>query len=180
MASPASSSVVQTTTSTNSRPPQRVTGRLPPARAASSFPAKPTSYALAISQFTVSPAAKSTSLSAAPTTSSTTRCTNVASAAGPTGRRCVACGRYRTSRSTAVGGSDLLALIGYFLELTIQSHKGVVLLGAAIPPTSYGADGFKNLICALNLVLSTAGVYMVFDNKIYQPRYTVKQDATSL
>ncbi|KID82041.1 Asparaginase/glutaminase [Metarhizium guizhouense ARSEF 977] len=79
-----------------------------------------------------------------------------------------------------IGGSDLLALIGYFLELTIQSHKGVVLLGAAIPPTSYGADGFKNLICALNLAMSTAGVYMVFDNKIYQPRYTVKQDATSL
>ncbi|KAF5127290.1 putative L-asparaginase 3 [Metarhizium anisopliae] len=28
--------------------------------------------------------------------------------------------------------------------------------------------------------MSTAGVYMVFDNKIYQPRYTGKQDATCL
>lgn len=30
----------------------------------------------------------------------------------------------------------LLPLIGFFLELTIQSHKGVVLPLAAIPPTS--------------------------------------------
>lgn len=79
-----------------------------------------------------------------------------------------------------IGGTDLLALISFLFEITIQPLTGVALLGASLPLTSYGADGRKNLMCGARLVLTTSGVYLVSDNKIYQPRYTIKNDASSL
>lgn len=81
-------------------------------------------------------------------------------------------------------GTDTIEETAFFLELTINSDKPVVLVGAMRPATAHSADGPMNLLCAVNLAASRAarkrGVMIVLNDRICPPRFTTKTNANSL
>ncbi|KAM4059802.1 L-asparaginase 2-2 [Hirsutella rhossiliensis] len=81
-------------------------------------------------------------------------------------------------------GTDTLEESAFFLELTINSDKPVVLVGAMRPATAYSADGPMNLLCAVNLAASPSarkrGVMIALNDRICSARFTTKTNANSL
>jgi len=81
-------------------------------------------------------------------------------------------------------GTDTIEETAFFLELTIQSDKPVVLVGAMRPATAHSADGPMNLLCGVNLAANRCakkrGVMIVLNDRICAPRFTTKTNANSL
>lgn len=76
-------------------------------------------------------------------------------------------------------GTDRLEETAFFLHLTVQSDKPVIVVGAQRPATSASADGPANLLAAVKTAASTdsrdKGVLVVMDERILSAR-TVRKD----
>ena len=75
-------------------------------------------------------------------------------------------------------GTDTLEETAYFLNLTIHTHKPIVLTGSMRPSTAISADGPFNLYQAVALARSPEaegkGVLVVFSDAIYGARDVIK------
>ena len=79
-------------------------------------------------------------------------------------------------------GTDTLEETGFFLDLTINSIKPVVMVGAMRPATAISADGPMNLLEAVTLAASkeaeNRGVMVVLNDRIGSAFYTTKTNST--
>jgi L-asparaginase type II len=80
-------------------------------------------------------------------------------------------------------GTDRLDETGFFLHLTVQSDKPVVLVGAQRPPTSISPDGPINLLASVRVAAAPEskgkGVLVVMDDRIISARDAQKVYARS-
>ncbi|PHH68030.1 hypothetical protein CDD82_897 [Ophiocordyceps australis] len=81
-------------------------------------------------------------------------------------------------------GTDTIEETAFFMDLTIASKKPVVLVGAMRPPTAHGADGPRNLLCAVSLAANwearERGTMVVLNDRICSARFTTKTDANAV
>jgi len=81
-------------------------------------------------------------------------------------------------------GTDTQEETAYFLNLTVQSDKPVVLTGAMRPGTAMSSDGSKNLydaiIVASNLNSKGKGVLLCFNETIFDAKNVVKTSTTNV
>ena len=81
-------------------------------------------------------------------------------------------------------GTDTLEETAYFLNLTVQSRKPVVITGAMRPATAISADGPMNLLNAVRLAACPAahdrGVLVCLNDQIDSARNVTKAHTTSL
>ncbi|KAF4581039.1 L-asparaginase 2-1 [Ophiocordyceps camponoti-floridani] len=81
-------------------------------------------------------------------------------------------------------GTDAMEESAFCLELTVESPKPVVLVGAMRPATAHGADGPMNLLCAVRLAACMRarrrGVMIVLNDRICSAHFTTKTHANSL
>ncbi len=75
-------------------------------------------------------------------------------------------------------GTSTLEETAYFLNLTVRSHKPVVITGAMRPPTGLGTDADINLFDAIRVAASAdaagMGALVVLNNEIQAARDVVK------
>jgi L-asparaginase len=57
-------------------------------------------------------------------------------------------------------GTDTLEETAYFLDLTVESDKPIVVVGAQRAPTDYDSDGPRNMLNAVRVVISPEAVGM--------------------
>lgn len=93
------------------------------------------------------------------------------------------------ARDTVAGvvithGTDTLEESSFFLDLTIDNPKPVVLVGAMRPATALSADGPLNLLQAVTLATSPnargRGAMIVLNDRIGSAYYTTKNNANSV
>ena len=81
-------------------------------------------------------------------------------------------------------GTDTLEETAYFLNLTVQSKKPVVITGAMRPATAISADGPMNLLNAVRLASDPAsrdrGVLVCLNDQIDSARNVTKTHTTSV
>lgn len=81
-------------------------------------------------------------------------------------------------------GTDTLEESAFFLDLTINSTKPVVFVGAMRPATAISADGPENLLAAVTLAGAPAaqnrGGMIVLNDRIASSWYTTKTNANAL
>ena len=83
-------------------------------------------------------------------------------------------------------GTDTLEELSFYLYLTLNITKPVVITGAMRPSTANEPDGPKNLLDAVAVAsdpkgLSNGrGVMVVFNGRIYNPRFVTKTHTSSL
>lgn len=81
-------------------------------------------------------------------------------------------------------GTDSLEETAYFLDLTIQDPRPVVVTGSQRSPQDVGTDVYSNLrnsiYVAANQLLYDVGVLVVFNERIYSARYVKKVHASNL
>jgi L-asparaginase len=81
-------------------------------------------------------------------------------------------------------GTDTLEETAFFLESTVNSSKPVICVGAMRPATALSADGPLNLVQAVTLASSPAGVgrgtMIVLNDRIGSGFYTTKNNANTL
>ncbi len=81
-------------------------------------------------------------------------------------------------------GTDTAEETGYFLHLTVQSHRPVVLTGAMRPATSLSADGPLNLYNAVAVAADPdargRGVMLVINDDIHSARDATKAHTTDV
>ena len=81
-------------------------------------------------------------------------------------------------------GTDTMEETAYFLNLTVNTDKPVVLTGSMRPATSISPDGPMNLYEAVCVAASEEavghGVMIVFADQIYAARYVTKASTYSL
>jgi L-asparaginase len=81
-------------------------------------------------------------------------------------------------------GTDTLEETAFFLESTVNSSKPVIMVGAMRPATALSADGPLNLLQAVTLAASPAGVdrgtMIVLNDRIGSAFYTTKNNANTL
>ena len=81
-------------------------------------------------------------------------------------------------------GTDTLEETAYFLNLTLASHKPVVITGAMRPATAIGSDGPSNLLDAIQVASCrrayNSGVLVVFSGQIFSARGVRKVSTTRL
>lgn len=81
-------------------------------------------------------------------------------------------------------GTDTQEETAYFLNLTVQSDKPVVLTGSMRPATALSADGSKNLydaiIVASDISSKGKGVMVCFNEQIYDAKNVVKTNTTNV
>lgn len=81
-------------------------------------------------------------------------------------------------------GTDTLEETAYFLDLTINDQRPIVVTGSQRSPGEVGTDVFSNLrnsiYVAVNNVLSNVGVVVVFNERIYSAKYVKKVHASNL
>jgi L-asparaginase len=79
-------------------------------------------------------------------------------------------------------GTDTQEETAYFLNLTVQSDKPVVLTGSMRPATAISADGSKNLydaiIVASDISSKGKGVMLCFNESVYDAKNVVKANTT--
>ncbi|KAF2649215.1 Asparaginase/glutaminase, partial [Lophiostoma macrostomum CBS 122681] len=81
-------------------------------------------------------------------------------------------------------GTDTLEETAFFLQSTVNSSKPVICVGAMRPATALSADGPLNLLQAVTLAASPAGVdrgtMIVLNDRIGSAFYTTKNNANTL
>ncbi|MBS1946242.1 MAG: type II asparaginase [Bacteroidetes bacterium] len=81
-------------------------------------------------------------------------------------------------------GTDTQEETAYFLNLTVQSEKPVVLTGAMRPATAISADGSKNLydaiIVASDISSKGKGALLCFNENVYDAKNVVKTSMTNV
>lgn len=81
-------------------------------------------------------------------------------------------------------GTDSLEETAYFLDLTINDHRPIVVTGSQRSPQDIGTDVYSNLrnsiYAAVNNELSNAGVVVVFNERIYSAKYVKKVHASNV
>ena len=81
-------------------------------------------------------------------------------------------------------GTDTQEETAYFLNLTVQSDKPVVLTGSMRPATAISADGSKNLYDAIVVASDKnskgKGVILCFNESIFDAKNVVKTNTTSV
>ncbi|KUI52705.1 hypothetical protein VP1G_00224 [Cytospora mali] len=81
-------------------------------------------------------------------------------------------------------GTDTLEESAFFLDLTVNSTKPVVIVGAMRPATAISADGPMNLLEAVTLAGSESavgrGAMIVLNDRISSAFYTTKTNANAL
>ncbi|KAI8719844.1 Asparaginase [Fusarium sp. LHS14.1] len=81
-------------------------------------------------------------------------------------------------------GTDTLEESSFFLDLTVQSDKPVVVVGSMRPATAISADGPINLLSAVKLAASDSakkrGALITLNDRIASARYTIKTNANAL
>lgn len=81
-------------------------------------------------------------------------------------------------------GTDTLEETAFFLDLTVNSEKPVVVTGAMRPATAISADGPMNLLSSVVLAGSEdamdRGVMIVLNDRIGSARFTTKVNANQL
>jgi L-asparaginase len=81
-------------------------------------------------------------------------------------------------------GTDTMEETAYFLNLTIDSKKPIILTGAMRPSTSISADGPMNLYNAVALARSdiakNKGVLVLMNGKIFAARDVIKTHTTDV
>ncbi|MBP3039705.1 asparaginase [Bacillaceae bacterium Marseille-Q3522] len=81
-------------------------------------------------------------------------------------------------------GTDSLEETAYFLDLTINDERPIIVTGSQRSPHDVGTDVYSNLrnsiFVAVNEVLRNVGVVVVFNERIYSARYVKKVHASNL
>lgn len=81
-------------------------------------------------------------------------------------------------------GTDTLEETAYFLDLTIDNLKPIVVTGSQRSPQDVGTDVYSNLrnsiYVAINNLLTNVGVVVVFNERIYSAKYVKKVHASNL
>jgi L-asparaginase len=81
-------------------------------------------------------------------------------------------------------GTDSLEETAYFLNLTIDSDKPVIVTGSQRSLSDVGSDVYSNLrnsiICATDEHMQNTGVTVVFNERIYSARYIKKIHSSNL
>lgn len=81
-------------------------------------------------------------------------------------------------------GTDTLEETAFFLDLTVNSPKPVVLVGAMRPATALSADGTLNLLQAVSLASNkdsaNRGTLIAFNDRIGSAYYTTKTNSTTV
>jgi L-asparaginase len=81
-------------------------------------------------------------------------------------------------------GTDSLEETAYFLDLSINDHRPIVVTGSQRSPHEIGTDVFSNLknsiYTASNELLHNSGVVVVFNERIYSAKYVKKVHASNL
>lgn len=81
-------------------------------------------------------------------------------------------------------GTDTLEEAAYFLDLTVDTKKPVVMTGSQRAPNEVGSDAFMNLkqaiIAAGDQQLIGAGVVVVFNERIFSAKYVKKEHASNI
>lgn len=92
--------------------------------------------------------------------------------------------RPEVSGAVVTHGTDTLEETAFFLDLTVQSNKPVVVVGAMRPATAISADGPFNLLQAVALAAcgeaKDRGVMIVMNDRIGSAFYTTKTNTTAL
>lgn len=81
-------------------------------------------------------------------------------------------------------GTDSLEETAYFLDLTINDHRPIVVTGSQRSPQEVGTDVFSNLknsiYTASSEQLHDVGVVVVFNERIYSAKYVKKVHASNV
>ena len=81
-------------------------------------------------------------------------------------------------------GTDSLEETAYFLDLTTNDSRPIVVTGSQRSPQEVGTDVYSNLrnsiFVAANELLHDVGVLVVFNERIYSARYVKKVHASNL
>lgn len=81
-------------------------------------------------------------------------------------------------------GTDSLEETAYFLDLTINDKRPIVITGSQRSPLDVGTDVYSNLRnsinVATNLSLGNVGAVVVFNERIYSAKYVKKVHASNL
>jgi L-asparaginase len=81
-------------------------------------------------------------------------------------------------------GTDTLEETAYFLDLTIQDERPVVVTGSQRSPFDVGTDVYSNLKNSIYVAISeqmrNAGTVVVFNERIYSAKYVKKVHASNL
>ncbi|KAL6405589.1 L-asparaginase [Ilyonectria robusta] len=89
-----------------------------------------------------------------------------------------------TQGAVVTHGTDTLEESAFFLDLTIQSDKPVVVTGSMRPATAISADGPMNLLSSVTVAVSDnargRGVMIVLNDRIGSARFMSKSNANQL
>lgn len=81
-------------------------------------------------------------------------------------------------------GTDTLEETAYFLDLTINDNRTVVVTGSQRPPEDLGSDAYINLRHAIYSACSEdlrgSGTVVVFNERIFAARYVKKEHASNI
>lgn len=81
-------------------------------------------------------------------------------------------------------GTDSLEETAYFLDLTVNDNRPIVITGSQRSPQDVGTDVYSNLRnsinVAANVTLSNVGAVVVFNERIYSAKYVKKVHASNL
>ena len=81
-------------------------------------------------------------------------------------------------------GTDTLEETAFFLDLTINDHRPIVVTGSQRSPQEVGTDVYSNLrnsiLTAASPLLENVGVVVVFNERIYSAKYVKKVHASNL
>ncbi|EZH67637.1 asparaginase [Bacillaceae bacterium JMAK1] len=81
-------------------------------------------------------------------------------------------------------GTDTLEEVAYFLDLTVQTSKPVIVTGSQRGPEQVGSDAFVNLrnamIAAADERVKDLGTVVIFNERIFSAKYVRKEHASNI